>query len=79
MARVLHDLGKRLDLLQLVVARLLHQAFDGQGPLVEIDVGIDDVVVVVRELFEGSDFVVAEGLRQAMMSEHTSPPAQSLK
>ena len=47
----------------------LHQTFDGQCPTVEIDFGIEHVVVVVRKALERSDFVVAEGLRQAMTPE----------
>ena len=69
MACVLHDLGEGLNLLQRVIAGTLHQTFDRQSPLVEIDVGIGNVVIVVRKLLKGSDVVVAVGLRQAMAAE----------
>ena len=63
---------------QRVIAGPLHQAFHGQRPLVEIDVGIGNVVIVVGKLRERRDVVVAERLRQAMATEHFAE-AQSLK
>jgi hypothetical protein len=77
--RVLHDLGQRLDLLQLVLAGTLDQAFDSQRPTVEIDFRIEDVVVVVGKAIEGRDFAVAVGWLQPVTSEQLgrSPVAES--
>ena len=69
MARVLHNLGEGLHLRQLVVARMLDHAFYGERPLLEIDVGVGNVVIVVGKLLEWSDLAVTVGLRHTVLAE----------
>ena len=69
MPRVLHNLGEGLNLRQLVVARMLDHAFYGERPLLEIDVGVGNVVIVVGKLLEWRDLAVTVGLRHTVLAE----------
>ena len=68
-ACVLHNFGKRLNRCELVLARLLRQAFDIQRPALKIDFGIDHVVAVVGKFFERHHLRVFEGWSQPFLAE----------
>src|SRR5581483_1683492 len=68
-ARILNDFGERLNLLELVVAGTLHQALNGQRPGAKVDIGIQDIVIVVGKALERGHLMVAEGAGQAMAAK----------
>jgi len=67
--RVLRDLRQLADLIHRVLARPLHEPFDGQTPGVEIDFGIIRIVGVERELLERGDSRIAERRREMRRPE----------
>ena len=58
--RILPDFGQGLNLVERVLAGLLHRAADGQGPVLENDSRIIDVVVVDGKFLERRELGVRE-------------------
>ena len=69
MARILAELRQRLNLGQRVFARMLHVAFDRQRPLLQIHLGVENVVAVVGELFERHNFGIRKCLGEMLRTK----------
>ena len=76
---ILRELGQSLNLRESVISRLLHRTCHRQSPLIEINFGVIDVVVVDGKFVERSEGGIAKRGRQMAGTEQPcrSPIAEA--